>query len=283
MTLQDALKSGREILTENKIDNGEHDAWLLLAFQFKISRAVYLAEPLKEITQKDYETYLDLIRKRSRHIPLQYITGEQEFMGLDFLVREGVLIPRQDTEILVMEALKVCKDKEVLDICTGSGCILLSLLKLGGVKQGTGVDISDEALEIACENAKRLRVTAEFRKSDIYSQVNKKYDIIISNPPYIPTGVITTLMEEVKDNEPTIALDGKEDGLYFYREICKRLKDYLNPGGYVFFEIGYDQGEAVKKLLTEAGMDDINIIKDLAGLNRVVTGRWNEKKGEPFT
>lgn len=283
MTLQDALKSGREILTENNIDNGEHDAWLLLAFQFKITRAEYLVNPLKEITQKEYETYLAFVEKRSRHIPLQYITGEQEFMGLDFLVREGVLIPRQDTEVLVMEALKVCRDKEVLDICTGSGCILLSLLKLGGIKQGTGVDISDEALEIACENAARLGVTAEFRKSDIYSQVNKKYDIIISNPPYIPTGIIPVLMEEVKSYEPVIALDGKEDGLYFYREICKGLKDYLNPGGYAFFEIGYDQGEAVRELLTEAGMDNINIIKDLAGLDRVVTGRWNEKKGEPFT
>lgn len=283
ITLQDALKKGKKILNENKIENGEHDAWLLLAFQFKISKAVYLAEPLKEISQEACDAYLSLIEKRSRHIPLQYITGEQEFMGLDFLVREGVLIPRQDTEILVMEALKVSKGKEVLDICTGSGCILLSLMKLGGIKQGTGADISEKALETARENAKRLEVTAEFCKSDIYSHINKKYDIIISNPPYIPTGIIPTLMEEVKDYEPVIALDGKEDGLYFYREICKGLQEFLNTGGYVFFEIGYDQGEAVKELLLKAGMDDINIIKDLAGLDRVVTGRWNEKKGEPFT
>lgn len=283
VTLQDALKNGRKILIENNIDNGEHDAWLLLAFQLKISRAVFLAEPLKEIPQDEYSAYLELINKRSRHIPLQYITGEQEFMGLDFLVTEDVLIPRQDTEILVMEVLKVCRDKEVLDICTGSGCILLSLFKLGAIKQGTGVDISEKALEVACENARRLEAAAEFRKSDIYSQVNKKYDIIISNPPYIPTDVIPTLMEEVKDYEPAIALDGREDGLYFYREICRGLKDYLYPEGYVFFEIGHDQGEAVKELLIEAGMDNINIIKDLAGLDRVVTGRWNEKKGEPFT
>lgn len=283
ITLQDALQKGKKILTENNIDNGEYDAWLLLAFYFQLSRAAYLADPSKEISRNDLEAYMDLIGKRSKHIPLQYITGEQEFMGLEFLVKEGVLIPRQDTEILVMEALKVSKDKEILDICSGSGCILLSLLKLGGGKTGIGADISETALLVSRENAKRLGVTAEFIKSDIYSQISKTYDIIVSNPPYIPTGIIPTLMEEVKEYEPTIALDGKEDGLYFYREICKGLKEHLNPGGYVFFEIGYDQGKAVMELLAEAGMDDINIIKDLAGLDRVVTGRWNEKKGEPFT
>lgn len=283
ITLQDALQKGKKVLKDNNIDNGEYDAWLLLAFCFQLNRAAYLANPLKEIFQDDLDAYMDLIGKRSKHIPLQYITGEQEFMGLSFQVREGVLIPRQDTEILVMEALKVSKDKEILDICSGSGCILLSLLKLGGAKSGLGADISETALLVSRENAKRLGVTAEFIKSDIYSQIDKTYDIIVSNPPYIPTNIIPTLMEEVKEYEPTIALDGKEDGLYFYREICKGLKDHLNPGGYVFFEIGYDQGKAVMELLTEAGMSNINIIKDLAGLDRVVSGRWNEKKGEPFT
>lgn len=282
-TLQEALKKGRQILLEKGIDNGEYDAWLLISFCFHMDNLSYLMNPQKEISEEEYKSYLMLVEKRSRHIPLQYITGEQEFMGLSFRVREGVLIPRQDTEVLVMEALKVSKDKTVLDICTGTGCILLSLAKLGGIKRGTGVDISETALQVAGENAVSLEAEAEFLKSDMYSQVEGKYDIIISNPPYIPTGVIPTLMEEVKDFEPVIALDGKEDGLYFYREICRGLKEHLNEKGYVFLEIGYDQGEAVKELLREAGMDNINIIKDLAGLDRVVTGRWNEKKGEPFT
>lgn len=283
MTLQEALKNGRQRLLEMNIDNSEYDAWLLLAYSFQTDKLKFLMNPLQEISEEGYEAYLDLIEKRSRHIPLQYLTGEQEFMGLSFLVREGVLIPRQDTEILVLEALKVSEDMEVLDMCTGSGCIILSLAKLGKIKSGTGADISPAALQIAHENAERLQADVKFLQSNIYSQIDGKYDIIISNPPYIPTGDIPELMEEVKDNEPSIALDGMEDGLYFYREICKGLQTHLNPKGYVFFEIGYNQGEAVRKLLEEAGMDTISIIKDLAGLDRVVTGRWNEKKGEPFT
>lgn len=283
ITIQEAFQTGRKELLDSNIENGEHDAWLLLSSLLRISKVEYLLDPLKEVSLKDYELYLEGIKKRCLHIPLQYITGEQEFMGLNFRVREGVLIPRQDTEILVMEALKLSEGKRVLDICTGSGCILLSLARLGGIKHGTGVDISEAALEIARENAKELQVSVDLINSDIYSQVEGKYDIIISNPPYIQTEVIPTLMEEVKDYEPVIALDGKEDGLFFYKEICRGLKDYLNPGGHVLFEIGYDQGEAVKKLLQEADMININIIKDLAGLDRVVTGTWSQKKGEPFT
>jgi release factor glutamine methyltransferase len=283
ITIQEAFQTGRKELLDSNIENGEHDAWLLLSSLLRISKVEYLLDPLKEVSLKDYDLYLEGIKKRCRHIPLQYITGEQEFMGLNFRVREGVLIPRQDTEILVMEALKVSEGKRVLDICTGSGCILLSLARLGGIEHGTGVDISEAALEIARENAKELQVSVDLISSDIYSQVEGKYDIIISNPPYIQTEVIPTLMEEVKDYEPVIALDGKEDGLFFYKEICRGLKDYLNPGGHVLFEIGYDQGEAVKKLLQEAEMININIIKDLAGLDRVVTGTWSQKKGEPFT
>lgn len=283
ITIQEAFQTGRRELSDSNIENGEIDAWLLMSSLLRISKAEYLMNPLKEMSLEDYEAYQEGIKKRCRHIPLQYITGEQEFMGLNFRVREGVLIPRQDTEILVMEALKLSEGKGVLDICTGSGCILLSLARLGGIKYGTGIDISEAALEVARENAEALQISVDFIKSDIYSQVEGKYDIIISNPPYIQTEVIPTLMEEVKDHEPIIALDGKEDGLFFYKEICKGLKDYLNPGGHVLFEIGYDQGEAVKKLLQEAEMKNIHIIKDLAGLDRVVTGTWSQKKGEPFT
>jgi release factor glutamine methyltransferase len=203
-------------------------------------------------------------------------------MGLNFKVSNEVLIPRQDTEILVQEVLKASNGKTVLDMCTGSGCIIISLDKLGNIKSGTGVDISVSALKIANENNTRLEANVQFMQSNLFEQVQGKYDIIVSNPPYIPTSDIETLMEEVKDHEPSIALDGKEDGLYFYRRILSEVADYINPGGFIFFEIGCDQGVAVSLLLKEKGFRDIRIIKDLAGLDRVVTGRYVNQE-EPFT
>jgi release factor glutamine methyltransferase len=178
--------------------------------------------------------------------------------------------------------LKIAKGKNVLDLCTGSGCVIISLAKLGGLKKAIGVDISERALSIAKQNAKQLQAEVQFIQSDIYAQVEESFDIIVSNPPYIPTQDIIDLMEEVKDHEPMIALDGKKDGLYFYRIIIKGLSHHLKPDGYVFFEIGYNQGKEVSKILVDMGITDIKVIKDLAGLDRVVSGRY-KKPEEPFT
>ena len=280
-TLENALQEGRKLLKEKQVADSDIDAWYLLSFLFGMNRAQYLMHSSMFITDEQYHEYMELIKKRGNHIPLQHITGEQEFMGMSFKVSQEVLIPRQDTEILAQEALKVSDGKTVLDMCTGSGCIIISLEKLGNIKSGIGVDISEAALVIANENKTKLGANVQFLQSNLFEQVQGKYDIIISNPPYIPTSDIETLMEEVKDHEPVIALDGKEDGLYFYRRILQEATNYLNPNGFTFFEIGWNQGGAVRGLLKENGFHDIRIIKDLAGLHRVVTGRYENK--EPFT
>lgn len=282
ITLEDALYWGKACLKEKEIPDGELDAWLLLSFCFHVNRTQYILHSNKNITKEQFEQYQELVHKRASRVPLQYITGEQEFMGITFKVTEDVLIPRQDTEILVEEALKVAEGMEVLDLCTGSGCIIISLSKLGKIKSGTGVDISPKALAVARENAKSLNADVTFIESDMYSQLTGKYDIIISNPPYIPTQDIGGLMEEVKDHEPVLALDGKEDGLHFYRVIINGVNQFLKNDGYVFFEIGYDQADAVCDLLREAGFMNIKRIKDLAGLNRVVSGQY-KKEEMPFT
>jgi len=281
-TLEDALQAGRFLLKEKEIQDGNLDAWYLLSYCFQMNRTEYLLHSTKPITEEQYHQYLELVQRRGNHIPLQYITGEQEFMGFNFLVSEEVLIPRQDTETLVEEVLKVAKGKDVLDLCTGSGCIIISLAKLGEIKNAVGVDISEGALSIAKENAKQLQAEVKFIQSDMYTQVQERFDILVSNPPYIPSSEILDLMDEVKNHEPIMALDGKTDGLYFYRIIINGLSLHLKPSGYVFLEIGYNQGEAVSKLLKDMGIMDIRVIKDLAGLDRVVRGQYI-KKEEPFT
>lgn len=281
-TLEDALRAGRVLLKENEIAEGDIDAWYLLSYYLHMNRAQYLMQSSMPIDMEQYNEYLNLIKKRAEHIPLQYITREQEFMGLKFHVSEEVLIPRQDTEILVEEVLKLSKGKDILDLCTGSGCIIISLAKLGEIKEGIGVDISEGALSVAVGNAEELKANVSFILSDLYENVQHKFDIIVSNPPYIPTKDVAELMDEVKQHEPWLALDGKSDGLHFYRIIINGLRQHLKPGGSVFFEIGYDQGEAVSTLLKAAGITDIKVIKDLAGLDRVVSGRYI-KAVEPFT
>ena len=196
-------------------------------------------------------------------------------MGLEFGVNEYVLVPRQDTEILVESVLDILEGgMEVLDMCTGSGCILISLLKLCSFAdvRGVGADVSEHALKVACENAEKLGVDVKFLHSDLFSNVEGKYDVIVSNPPYIRTAVIEELKEEVKLHDPFIALDGKEDGLYFYRRIVDESTNHLKKGGKLYFEIGYDQGEDVSRLMREAGFADVTVKKDLAGLDRVVFG-----------
>lgn len=283
LTLQKAYREGAAALEAAGIIDAPLDAWLLLSYVTGVSRAVYYGNPDKALDADEKEKYLKYIELRSRRIPLQHITGEQEFMGYSFQVNENVLIPRQDTETLVEEALKRLKpEMQILDLCTGSGCILISLLKKGlerGIKGcgGTGTDISEGALAVAARNAEKLEVQAEFLQSDLFGRIEGRYDLIVSNPPYIPTRVIHGLQDEVRLHDPYIALDGGEDGLHFYREIVSGSVRHMKKGGFLLFEIGYDQGEAVAELMEHAGYKDILVKKDLACLDRVVVGMYNEK------
>lgn len=272
-TYQELLQTGRKLLKQQGIADADVDAWYLLAYVFKINRTDLIVKGDQTPTDEEAKKYLELVKKRAKNIPLQHITGSQEFMGLEFEVNSSVLIPRQDTEILVEEVLKVSKDRTILDLCTGSGCIIVSLAKLGRPSKSVAVDLSGQALEVAVANAKNHQVEVEFIQSDLFDKVEESFDIIVSNPPYIPTVEIKKLMPEVRDHEPSMALDGSEDGLLFYRKISAELKQYLNKGGYVFYEIGYNQGEAVKQILLEAGLTDIMIKKDLSGLDRVVSAK----------
>lgn len=273
MQYQELYRMGKDRLTEAKVPEAELDARLLLEEVCGTDRNDLLVHGDREIAPEQSERYLDFIHRRQKHEPLQQITGYQEFMGLRFKVTPDVLIPRQDTEILVEEVMRYLHDgMHILDMCTGSGCILLSLLKYSNDCEGTGCDISEPALKVAEENAKELSLNASFVQSNLFENISGKYEFIVSNPPYIPTGVIPTLMEEVRDHEPVSALDGREDGLYFYREIVEKAGEYLYPGGMLFFEIGYDQAEKVSSLMQEAGYQEVTVCKDLAGLDRVVYG-----------
>ncbi len=273
-TLGALFGEGKRRLREARIEEWELDAWYLLEHVLGCTRNDYYLYPERRIEEDQGQKYLELIQKRTAHIPLQHLTGSQEFMGYRFHVNEHVLIPRQDTEILVEEALRhVRASMKVLDLCTGSGCILLSLLKMVPGLTGFGTDISEQALQVARRNRKNLSLEtkAEFLKSDLFEEVKGKFDCILSNPPYIPSKVVDTLMEEVREHEPRIALDGREDGLHYYREITEQSPAYLKPGGMLFLEIGYDQADAVVKLM-EQDFTHIRVVKDLAGLDRVVYG-----------
>lgn len=273
MQYRELYRMGKDRLMEAKIPEAELDARLLLEEVCGTDRNDLLVHGDREIAPEQSERYLDFIHRRQKHEPLQQITGYQEFMGLRFKVTPDVLIPRQDTEILVEEVMRYLHDgMHILDMCTGSGCILLSLLKYSNDCEGTGCDISEKALKVAEENAEMLSLNASFVQSNLFENISGKYEFIVSNPPYIPTGVIPTLMEEVRDHEPVSALDGREDGLYFYRKIVEKAGEYLYPGGMLFFEIGYDQAEKVSSLMREAGYQEVTVCKDLAGLDRVVYG-----------
>jgi len=255
------------------IEEAKTDTLLLLADICGINRNDLLMHGDETVDADMEETFFHALTQRCKRIPVQYITGKQNFMGLDFYVNEHVLIPRMDTEILVEEVLKDMHDGfRILDMCTGSGCILLSVLKYSNDCEGVGVDISKDALEVAGKNCAALGLQADFIESDLFEAVEGRFDIIISNPPYIKSDVIPTLMEEVREHEPLLALDGKEDGCFFYKKIIEESPNYLNSGGMLFFEIGYDQGEAVSNMMTEHGFKDVKVIKDYAGLDRVVSG-----------
>lgn len=273
MTFREAISFGERQLNDVGIVDAKNDAWLLLTFVCKIDRTFYYVHMDEQMSIEQQAEYENVINKRAEHVPLQYITGEQEFMGNAFHVNESVLIPRQDTETLVEESLKLVRPgMKVLDMCTGSGCILISILKNVVDVEGFGYDISKQALNVAKENAKLNNVIATFEPSDLFEKVTDTFDVIVSNPPYIPTAVIGTLMPEVAVYEPIQALDGKEDGLYFYRKIITSASDYLKENGKLLFEIGHDQGESVSNLMREAGYKDVRVVKDLAGNDRVVIG-----------
>ena len=276
MTLRELLAAGEGMLQSAGIEDWKMDAWYLMEETLHISRTAYLMNASGDVSPEDEKRYREQIKKRAAHIPLQHLTGHQEFMGLDFLVTEDVLVPRQDTEVLVEEVLKYVRPgMKILDMCTGSGCILLSILKLAADLTGTGVDLSEKALKVAAENRENLGLseTAALLKSNLFEKVNGTFDRIVSNPPYIASAVIPTLSVEVKEHEPMMALDGGTDGLDFYRKLVEESPAYLNEGGMLFFEIGYDQGAAVSRLM-EKDFKEIHVIKDLAGLDRVVYGTY---------
>lgn len=350
----DVLNYGKKILKNARIVEADLDAWYLFGQIFGISRAQYFLCARENIAgstaqkmaaqeqtgnslesknaldcvelwlKEKLSAYENTLEKRASRIPLQQILGQQEFMGLTFFVNEHVLIPRQDTETLVELVLNEQKDKNVsiLDMCTGSGCIAVSLKKLGGYASVEGADISEEALKVAKRNSEEIlensdvnndavssrteqiqnctnltnnqnkqdnseeRMVSEvrtvpqtgviFRLSDMFSAFSEteRFNVIVSNPPYIPSAVIEELEPEVRDHEPRGALDGTADGLYFYRILAEECAKHLTPGGHVYFEIGYDQGAAVKELLDIHGFKDTRVIQDLTGKDRVVCGTW---------
>lgn len=257
------------------ISDYKTDARLLLEYVCKTSYNDLYVNGEKEIPFEKEEEYRSMLEKRASHIPLQHLTGIQTFMGLDFKVNSNVLVPRPDTEILVEEVLKDTHDgMRILDMCTGSGCILLSLINYSNDTQGVGADISPAALEVAKENAEKLGLfeRVSFVESNLFEGIEGKFDIVVSNPPYIKTKEIETLMPEVKEYDPFIALDGHEDGLFFYRKIVKECKPFLFRGSLLAFEIGNDQASEVSKLLEEEGFADISVYKDYGNNDRVVKG-----------
>ena len=273
ISCKEALQCTVELLVNAGVPDAEIDAWYLFEHVTGMNRSAYFLHKEEELPKEQAEKLAELSKQRAKRIPLQYITGSQEFMGYSFLVSPSTLIPRQDTEVLVEEVSRVAEGKSVLDLCTGTGCIILSLAKMCRLTKAVGTDISEEAIETAKKNAKRLEADAKFFCGDLYNAVpaGERFEILVSNPPYIPSAVIETLMTEVKEHEPMSALDGDEDGLTFYRRIIHEANKFLANQGRIFFEIGCEQGEDVSSLLIANGFQDIRVIKDLAGLDRVVS------------
>ena len=278
---RELLDFGKKYLRERKVENSDLDAWLLMEYVCKISRSWYFIHEEDKVTDQENRDYREQIRNRGEHIPLQQLTHEAYFYGMKFCVDENVLAPRPDTETLVEEVLKELpadQELKILDMCTGSGCILLSILANRKKARGTGADLSEKALAVAKRNGQNCQAKAQWICSDLFEKIKGKYDAIVSNPPYIRTSVIQGLMEEVRLHEPYMALDGHEDGLFFYRKILDQAGEHLKPGGLLAFEIGYDQGEEVSSLMEEKGYIQVRTVKDLAGLDRVVTGRKNQEE-----
>ena len=283
------VKEGEYRLARAHCMDPKIDAEELYCFLTGIDRVGLFLKAEEEVDSETEEKYLELIAKRASRIPLQHITGVQEFMGYSFKVNPDVLIPRQDTETLVTEAariiqntpreklsffekLKGSREWEVLDLCCGSGAVGISLAKICGNVRVTATDISESALATAAENARALRIKAKFLQGNMFEPVRgMKFDMIVTNPPYIRTNMISILQDEVKDHEPLAALDGGRDGLDFYRIIVEKAAEHLKPGGFLVMEIGHDQGEDLRKMLRDAKKySPAEVIRDLPGRDRVV-------------
>lgn len=276
MTIQEAMGKANIQLKTKNIDSPKLKARLLMQYVLKQNRQYLMVHDENKLTQEQKEKYFKAIEKLSKGIPLQHITHQQEFMKMNFYVNENVLIPRPDTEILVEEVMKIAPKinaKKILDLCTGSGAIAISLAKYIENSQVTATDISEEALAIAERNAKNNKVDKQiaFLSSNLFEELPKeKYDMIVSNPPYIKREIVKTLAKEVQ-NEPLMALDGGWDGLDFYRKIIHQADDFLKYGGYLCLEIGYDQKEDVMDLIErEEKYTNSYCKKDLYGKDRVV-------------
>lgn len=289
MTLRQMLEQGRLQLFRAEVPEPEENAWYLLQScfsdkDFSYRRSDYFLHQEDEADESVQRRFYEAVKKRSCRIPLEYVLGYTEFMGLVFEVNENVLIPRQDTELLVETATPLCNGKRVLDLCTGSGCIGLSIAVAGTPDEVVLSDISEKALEMAGKNL--LRLQREYGRllhtkqgismicGDLWVPVQGTFDVIVSNPPYIETGEIPELMPEVKDFEPASALDGGLEGMDFYHRIVERASEYLNREGMLCLEIGYNQGESVRRLMEKQGFSDVRVSKDLAGHDRVVAGKY---------
>ena len=276
LTYRQMCHNGAAILADAGITDAEYDSFALLEYITGMDRTAYILNGSKSVPEDIAERYDAVIDRRSSHIPLQHITGQAWFYGRGFNVNRDVLVPRQDTEVLVSEALKVINAKDsVLDMCTGSGCIIITLALEKKLGRALGADISEAALKVASGNREKLGADdVTFVKSNIFSDINvnddELFDVIVSNPPYIATGEIETLTEEVRIHDPYIALDGLEDGLHFYREITQQSLNYIKSGGWLLYEIGCTQAHDVSDIMSEYGYSNIKVIKDLAGLDRVV-------------
>ncbi len=267
-----------EKLISAQVPDAKVDAWYLFEHSTGLSRASYFLKAEEEMPLEQESAFQGFIEKRMQRVPVQYMIGSQDFMGFSFLVSPSTLIPRQDTEVLVEEVCRYANGKKVLDLCTGTGCIIISLAKLCELERAVGTDISVEAIKTAKENAKQLEANVSFYSGDLFLALPKEetFDIIVSNPPYIPSSVIDTLMPEVREYEPITALDGDVDGLKFYREIIQNATKFLNSCGQLFFEIGCEQAKDVTTLLLEHGFEEIRVVKDYAGLDRVVCAKRSE-------
>ena len=277
-SLKGLLTDGTKMLTQAGIDEAELDARYILEYITGLNSAQYFIHSEDIIEKNKAEEFFRLIERRSKRIPLSYVIGTRDFFGLTFKVDENVLIPEQETELLVEEVIKHSEGKSVLDMCTGSGCIAISIALFGKPSKVAASDISEKALEVARENAKSLKAgEISFIQGDMFENVTDKFDIIVSNPPYIETGEIDELMPEVRDYIPRLALDGDIDGLKFYRIISKEAVKKLNKNGRIFYEIGYNQSRAVASILLENGFTDVKIMKDYSGLDRIVMAKLSEK------
>lgn len=290
MTIQELLVLGKERLESSGIEYAKYERKVLLEEVLGCNYMYMLMHGEEEVPSEKMEEYLQLLERRCSHYPLQYLLGYAHFMDYTFYVNESVLIPRNDTEILVeaahslLAALTAEEQKDVpeagtyvkpfrvLDLCCGSGCIGISLKLYHREIDLTLTDISEDAIEVTKRNLDKYEVEARLVCDTLLHGITEKMDIIVSNPPYIESRVIDSLMPEVKEYEPVLALDGGEDGLDFYRKIIAEIHGYLNSGGWLLFEIGYNQGEAVSGLMREAGFKDVEVKKDYAGLDRVVFG-----------